>query len=79
MKAKNRKVKVEFKTKNGDSIFVDATKTYEPERSKREDYILHLRCEKCHEVDLVFTSKAKEWKCPHCEFRCGALNMAETS
>ncbi len=32
-----------------------------------KDYVLHISCHKCHFLDLVFKSKADEWRCPVCE------------
>ena len=55
-------------------VFCECAKT---ESSKKKDYILHLRCSKCLETDLVFMSKYKDWNCPYCEFRSCALNSMD--
>jgi ribosomal protein S27E len=31
-----------------------------------KDPVIHLKCERCSFVDLVFSSEAKNWKCPIC-------------
>ena len=51
-------------------ICYECAKKYQPERSKREDDIMYLKC-KCGEYKHVFADKI------HMD-RCGALNPVET-
>ena len=34
-----------------------------------KSHVLHLKCNKCGNTDLVFSEKAKLWTCPFCDYK----------
>ncbi len=51
------------------SPFYDADDVKINKEVNLKGYYLHMKCIDCNEVDLVRVCDAKEWKCPHCEYR----------
>ena len=33
-----------------------------------KDYVIHLKCPDCQQIDMVFPKNAQKWNCPFCNF-----------